>query len=107
MSEQFKAGDRVKFFEPRVKILERGTIENFFGGDRKTWISIRLDGFDGKVSTSTERINGRWFAFSVYSHKYELRVYPENRLLPIPWTKDLFQKISYEILELKWAFSAC
>jgi hypothetical protein len=103
MNKQFKVGDRVKFFEPVEKHITHGTLEEFIDGETTCWMNIRNDEFDGEVSISAKKIDGRWLAFSVYGHEYTLEVFPENKFCPSTWIKDCLGKIIWKFRKLKWA----
>ena len=100
MKKGLQAGDRVKYFEPAIWYLDRGTVEKI-NKDINS-MDILEDGFDKKMLVGAEKRNDCWFAFSCYSHEYTLKIFPENKFVPIVWVKTHIRKLRNLYLELSW-----
>jgi len=101
MNKQFGVGNRVKYFEPVGRNITHGTIEEI--NEHTNRMSIREDGFDGKVLMGACKINDHWFAFSPYDGEYTLEIIPENKFLPGVWVKNcIIRKLKHVLSDLEW-----
>lgn len=74
---QFETGDRV-FYHNWLGQREEGVIEDI----TDDLMSIRIDGFDGKVSTTARFIDGKWQAFRVGEGEYRDELFKISDEIP-------------------------
>lgn len=75
--ERFRVGDRIFYHDWLTRRVE-GMIENI----EPPLMSIRLDGFNGKVSTTARFINGKWRVFRTGEEEYRDELFKISDEIP-------------------------